>query len=223
MPHPQNTKIYLLPGLGADHRLFERLPPTPGVEWKPLPWLPVGEAKTAADYARKLAAHHRLESPYMLGGVSLGGLVAQEWAKIARPEGVVLISTLGSEKEMPPFVRATGNIGMHRMLGKSMLVGVARIADRFTFKSPRGRELFVDMLRNSPPELLRFGTDATFTWKHGPLNAPVLRIHGNRDMVFPLGRISEAEVIDGGNHYMIYEKAEEIAAIIGRFVASRNP
>lgn len=213
----KKIRLYLLPGLGADSRIFNRLPKLDHVEWHPLDWVDPGEVKTARDYAALLHEHYSLEAPYALGGVSLGGIIAQEWARLTSPEAVVLISTLTARSEMPPVVRASGKMGFHRMMNKRLLVGLGKIADKFTFKSPEGRELFVDMLRNSSESFLRFGTTATFSWHEQALHVPVLRIHGDRDMVFPRSRIDKAETIRGGNHYMVYEKAEEVAEIVEGF------
>ncbi len=213
----KKMRLYLLPGLGADSRLFNRLPKMDHVEWHPLDWVDPGKTKTVREYAELLNDRYDLKPPFALGGVSLGGIVAQEWARLTNPEAVVLISTLAARSEMPPMVRASGKIGFHRLMNKSLLVGLGKIADKFTFKSQEGRELFVDMLRNSSENFLRFGTEATFSWHEQALNVPVLRIHGDRDMVFPRSRIDKAETIHGGNHYMVYEKAEEVAEIVEEF------
>ncbi len=209
-------KIYLLPGLGADHRLFSKLTALGGHEVVPLNWIPRGNAKTLAEYAAKLQSHYSLESPFALGGVSLGGMLALEWAQLCKPEFLVLVSTIISREEMPLLMRFASKMDSN-LFKAERLQKLASLGDRFTIKSPEGRRLFRAMLKECDMDFLEWGAHAILHWRAPSLpDCTMVRLHGTRDAVFPIRNIKNAISVRGGNHFMIFDKSEEIAHVIGR-------
>src|SRR5688500_20374409 len=85
-------RLVMLPGLGADARLFEpQRREFPGLEVPP--WLPPVRGESLADYGRRMAAQVKGDGPLCLGGVSFGGMVAVEMARHLPAERVVLVSS----------------------------------------------------------------------------------------------------------------------------------
>lgn len=208
--------IYLLSGLGADERLFQNLPSINGGRYIPINYIHPQNAVTLADYARLLAQHYHFEPPFILGGVSIGGMIAQELAQILHPEKLLLISTARSRSEMPALFRIGNKKLIKPFISRRFLYSLARVGDVFTKKSPKGRRLFIDMLRSTDSQFLEFGARAVMGWLPPMVTQPVLRIHGTHDRVFPLSRIDDQEVIQikGGNHFMIYEMGEEVGKVV---------
>lgn len=207
-------KVYLFSGLGADERLFRKLKPVPGYEYVPLPYIHPGNSKTMAEYAALMVEEYQFETPCIFGGVSIGGMIAQEIAQIVKPERLLLISTLRYRKELPVYFRMGNNKLFKSMLNKPLLDAFAAVGDKFTVKSKEGRKLFYEMLRDSKADFLTFGFGVVLGWQPPKAQVPVIRIHGSRDGIFPLSRVKETIKIKGGNHFMIYEKGEEIGEIL---------
>ncbi|NEN25212.1 alpha/beta hydrolase [Cryomorpha ignava] len=207
-------KVYLFSGLGADERLFQKLKPVPGYEYVPLPYVHPGNSEALADYAALLVEAYRFETPCIFGGVSIGGMIAQEIAQIVRPEKLLLISTLQFRSELPGVFKLGDNKFTKSLLSKPLLDAAASLGDKFTVKSKEGRKLFYDMLRDSEADFMKFGFGVVLGWQPPKAQVPVIRIHGNKDRVFPLSRIKECIKIKGGNHFMVYEKGEEIGEIL---------
>ena len=208
------TKIYLFSGMGADSRLFKNIGPFEGYEIVPLPYIHPKKSQTLREYAELLVAHYSFEEPYFLGGVSQGGMIAQELAQLLKPKGLVLISTATLRSEMPLLFDWVRRLGLSAVWSKSVLEPVASMADRFTIKSPEGRKLFMEMLRDSDPDFMRFGAKAILEWSPPQVDVPVIRIHGTVDRVFPFSKVRNAIPIKGGNHFMIFERAQEITDIL---------
>src|SRR6056297_2185408 len=122
------------------------------------------------------------------------------------------IPTLRSE--MPLLFDWVRRLGLSAVWSKSVLEPVASMADRFTIKSPEGRKLFMEMLRDSDPDFMRFGAKAILEWSPPQVDVPVIRIHGTVDRVFPFSKVRNAIPIKGGNHFMIFERAQEITDIL---------
>ncbi len=209
-------KIYMLSGLGADGRIYDRLKRhVPGYEIIALEWKDPGESKTMADYAQLLDAHYELEPPFILGGVSMGAMVAQEWAKIRKPVALILISTVHDDSDYPWILRLASRSRLTHILRKWMLIRIATVADKFTTKSGNGRSLFFDMLYKTEARVMEFGARATTAWKPCGTEVPVLRIHGTLDRVFPFRKIKTPVVpVQGGSHFMIVDRVGEVGEVI---------
>ncbi len=207
-------KVYLFSGLGADERLFQKLKPVSGYTYVPLPYVHPGKSQTLSEYADLMIDEYKFETPCVLGGVSIGGMIAQEIAQKVKPEKLLLISTIQYRKELPGIFKLGNNSFTKSLLSKPLLDVVAKVGDKFTVKSKDGRKLFYDMLRDSEADFLTFGFGVVLGWQPPIAQVPVIRIHGNRDGVFPFSRIKDSIKIKGGNHFMVYEKGEEIGEIL---------
>lgn len=204
----------MLSGLGADMRIYRHFDLGPQYEIVALPWLPVGESKTLGDYARLLHSHYAPEPPFALGGVSMGGMLAQEWARLARPEHLILISTATSRADMAGAIRLAAGLHVGPLLSKSILTTLGVMGDKFTSKTKKGRSLFLDMLRESDAALLEFGARAILDWSPPGVEVPYTRIHGTLDRVFPYGKWEDCRTVEGGNHFMIFDKGATISKMV---------
>ncbi len=94
-------KILLLTGMTPDHRIFDRLlpllPTAIVVDWIP----PIGH-ESIVSYAARLSRTLNLDEPYVVCGVSFGGIVARELACRLNAKCCVLISSVRSPRELPP-------------------------------------------------------------------------------------------------------------------------
>jgi surfactin synthase thioesterase subunit len=75
-------KLYLIPGMGADARLFEGLR-REGLEFEVLEFIPPVKGESLREYALRMGERIDTTKPYVLGGQSLGGTMATEIAQRA--------------------------------------------------------------------------------------------------------------------------------------------
>ncbi|MCC7502749.1 MAG: alpha/beta hydrolase [Flavobacteriales bacterium] len=204
--------IYLLPGMGCDARLFERLH-LDGYEVVKLEWPSFGPKDTLADIAGRMAAEVRSTEPHVLVGVSMGGMVAQELALLTEPQKVVLISSWTGPQEWPAHVRIGARLGMHRIIRDWTMRAswpVKRLMDPRDVDVDR---LLWDMAVKQSARQLRYGTGAIMRWKGSRWTGPLVRIHGDKDIVTPL-RFPVDHLVNGGQHVMILTKADEVTACL---------
>ncbi|MGK0157256.1 MAG: pimeloyl-ACP methyl ester carboxylesterase [Neolewinella sp.] len=211
--------LALLPGLGADARLFEDLRPhapafvTP--DWQaPLP------RESLRDYAARWAPTLRSElgdGPLVLGGMSFGGQLALELARHLQPNALVLLSSHPDASELTPSFRR--QVRMLSVLPDALLRwGMRRLAmpaiARREHLSKEQRERLVAMARDTDLAFFRWASVATTSWSWQPgaaLPCPLQRLHGEHDRIIPLGRREGVDLLDAG-HLIPMTHAEQVGA-----------
>lgn len=207
--------VYLIPGLGADHRLFAKLE-LPGHRVIALDWPEMPKGSTLADLARILAGQVDKERPHALVGVSMGGLVAQEMAALTHPRKVVIISSWKGPHEMPRPIKVLRGTHPERVLTRPFIQRTRPFLHwQMGTTTPEAKELFDALLLVHTPEQLRVQVDAALNW-NGP-SSPVkdlVHIHGDNDHLMPLASIAGAVVVKGGGHFMVFTHASEVGALV---------
>jgi len=74
----REARVWVLPGLGADSRIFRNLE----FPWSAtfLEWTLPEVGESLSSYADRLLAPHDIQEHDLLFGYSFGGIVAQDWA-----------------------------------------------------------------------------------------------------------------------------------------------
>lgn len=205
-------KIYLIPGLGADHRMYQyQLQVLPGAEVLEHFLPPAGS--TLGDYASLMAEKIDTSSPFVLIGTSLGGMVSMELSRILTPERVVLISSVKNRNELPLFIRAMKYLKLHRSISGD---GYKRF-NKLAAKRLDGRSdteaaaLIMAMMNDIPAGFIEWAVDAVVKWAPPVTHRmDIVHIHGTNDQLFPHTRISNAWLVDGGTHIMNITKPAEV-------------
>lgn len=223
------SELYLLPGLGADRRIFGRLDLAPHrvhfLEWPVMP-----ENSTLNDYARALASQVDDGTPHTLVGMSMGGMVAQEMASITRSMRTVIVSSWKGPQEMPPPIKLIRNSHPERVLTEEFMERMEPFLRwQMGAEEADSSRLLHDLLGAHSVEQLKVQINACLRWE-GPEQAVQQRvhIHGTEDHLMPLRYIADPIVVHGGGHFMVFTHAEAVSKAIlgslsdGRTVADRR-
>jgi len=210
---------YLIPGLGADERVLRHLR-LPGPS-QVLSWLkPESPAEPLVHYAARLAEAVPADRPCWLVGVSFGGLLAQEIGRLRPLARVILISSLGSPRDLPLLLRLAGATGLHRLLPFGLLKGLPRLAQWF-FGARGGTEyrLLRQILRDTDPSFARWATAQLLAWR-GPGLPGAVRLHGTRDRRLPPGAAHIDYLVPGAGHFLIVSHAARVSQVLQELAAS---
>jgi pimeloyl-ACP methyl ester carboxylesterase len=209
---------YLIPGLGADERVFRRLRLTGAVHV--LNWLaPQAATEPLTHYAARLAEAVPTAAPCWLVGVSFGGLLAQEIGRLRPLARVVLISSLGSPLDLPPLLRLAGATGLHRLVPFGLLKWLPRLAQWF-FGARGGTEyrLLRQILADTDARFARWATAQLLSWR-GP-GRPAVRLHGTRDRLLPAGSATIDYAVPGAGHFLIVSHAAQVSQFLNGLAAN---
>jgi pimeloyl-ACP methyl ester carboxylesterase len=204
--------VVLLPGLGADDRLFD-LQREAFPDLCTLRWLPPQRGEGLDHYAARLAAQVVVTGPLILGGCSFGGMVAYEMARTLRPKALVLIGSAVGPSEIPIYLRG---LSLLSSVVPAKAFGLTRLAAPlsarlFGLRKPEQRVLFAEMLGASSVEFLRWACASIGRWKPQSLTGvPIFTIHGEKDRILPLRGRSVDVSVPGAGHLLPVTDAETV-------------
>jgi pimeloyl-ACP methyl ester carboxylesterase len=208
-------KIYLIGGLGVDERVFTFIE-LRNYQKQVIYWLEPLKNETLADYCKRLLVQIDTPEPIIVG-VSFGGIVACEMAKLIPVKQVILISSLRSWKEMPWYFRMSGKLRLHKLIP----LKIARRANKlirwlFLVKDKEHKKFLMEIVGDTSPGYLKWAVNAIVNWK-GEAPGNCLQIHGNKDNIFPMRYIKHPNlVLDNVGHFMVVQRAREVSAFIDK-------
>ncbi|MFM7233218.1 MAG: alpha/beta hydrolase [Flavobacteriales bacterium] len=208
---------YLIPGMGADNRLFRHFH-LPNGKVHHLDWIPHKGSRSLAEYAQLMAERITTENNVVVGS-SMGGMVTVEISKIIRPLGAALVSAPSGRHEFPAILKNLSALKLHKALTPRQVMRISKLADLFMgFKTEDQRAMFYDMLRGNGPEFLHFSVGAVLDWKNTtPPDIPFIQIIGTQDKLFKQEKIPGAIMLEGSGHFTAFEKGKEVSAIIAQW------
>lgn len=210
--------IYCISGLGADEKIFAKLQFTTGYRLKHIPWLKPGKNESIADYATRMRQSIDEELPILLG-VSFGGIMAIEIARQIAVKKLILVSSVKSTLEIPAWMRWAGRWKINKMVPIRSYKFTERIDNsRLGVSNEEEKEIARYYRRNADPVYLKWAVNQVLNWKNDWLPEAVLHVHGNRDKIFPVQKISNVAVIQEGTHFMVYNRAGEVSAVINEWL-----
>jgi pimeloyl-ACP methyl ester carboxylesterase len=211
--------LVLIPGLGADARLFY-----PQIhEFKHSltpPWIPPEKDETLAHYAQRWAAQLKLPKNCVLAGVSFGGMVALEMSKWVNPKAVIIISSCRHPSSVPLVLRIMGGFPFWPTIGKLLVPFFRFKLNLFlNVKIIQQRSLLIEMFLETPNDFLLWTVQAIGGWA-GYKGQPekIHAIHGDRDRLIPLANVQADQIIRGGGHMIVVTHTQEVNNFIKKWV-----
>jgi pimeloyl-ACP methyl ester carboxylesterase len=216
----QTFQLILLPGLGADYRLLE--PQRAAFPQLIVPdWIPPRQRESLPHYAVRLAKRVTVthDTPLILGGVSLGGMLAYEMSRHLKPDALVLIASCRTVSDLRPFYRVgRGLLPLVPVRAWSIAKLLSGPVVRLRLGVPAARkELAIKMFKEMDSQWMHWALQALLRWEPAPLDGVrVWQIHGARDVVIPAHRAKADEIIPDGGHLINVTHAEQVNEFIRR-------
>jgi len=205
--------IYCISGLGADHRSFSNLKQE-GYEFVFLPWLTPNPKETLTEYATRMSKSITTENPILMG-LSFGGMMSIEIAKLIPVEKVILISSIKSASELPRWLKIIAGLRLNKILPMRSFKIIEPIQHRVIgISTPEEIALVRSFRKNAPQVYMDWAINQAIKWRNDWQPPAVFHIHGDADRVFPIKYVTPTYIIKDGGHFMIINKAAEVNAIL---------
>ena len=208
-------KAYFISGLGCDRRVFQHTVLPAGYEIVHLDWLMPENNESIEHYAKRLAELISDTEPFILVGLSFGGMVAVEISKFKKPQKLFLISSIASRSSLPALYKACGSLRLDKIVPPRWLkYPNAAMYWVFGPLNQETKSLFKDILFETDPLFLKWALGVIARWKSNQLPDHFIQIHGKHDRIFPCAAGANVRVVDAGGHLCVYSNSEEVNRIL---------
>lgn len=205
--------IYIFSGLGADQRVFQRLR-FGDCNITHIEWIRPTEDDVLESYAFRLIEqidHYDC----ILIGVSFGGMVAVEVAKIIQPHKTILISTAKVSSEIPFYLRLAGRVRLHRLLPLRFIKQTNCISYwLFGVYDQSDKELLKQIFSDTDEWFLKKTIDMILNWKNETILDGTYQLHGTKDRILPVRNHRLVTKVEAGGHLMILNKSDNVNKLI---------
>jgi len=209
------VNAYFISGLGADRKAFEKIKlPDPYII-KHIDWKSPLDYESLRDYCIRMASEIDIASPFVLIGLSFGGIVVTEISKLFNPVKSIIISSVSLSSQLPWYFKAIGRLGLHRLVPTGFLKR-QNFLTFFAFgaKTKEEKELLRHILKTVDEKYLSWAIHAILTWRNKERPASIFHIHGTNDRMLPIRYIQPDMKVQNGSHLMVLSKADTINEIL---------
>jgi len=210
------VNAYFISGLGADKRAFNHIKVPDKYKPVHVDWITPVKKENLQDYVKRLSAVVDDSEPFILIGLSFGGIIACELAKITRPQKVIIISSVTSHTELPYMYRLAGKYSLDKYLPYTyMLKANATLFWLFGPLTDEAKVLLGDIIHDTDRRFFKWAIGQIIRWKNDTKPENLLQLHGKKDKIF---WNSKAQYyIDGGGHFMVYTHGDVINSLLLKF------
>lgn len=212
-PAWQTLPLILLPGMGADDRLFA--PQRAAFPNLRVPkWIEPTERESLASYGRRFAEAVDPGGPCFIGGASFGGFVAVEMARHLQARACFLIGSARSPEELPEHIRSLSAVAAAtRVIPWPWIMKLAGCgADVCGALSGPVAQSILRQFAECDARFLRWAMRAVLTWQAGggDESVPMLQVHGDRDSILPCRVMRPDRLIRGAGHGLSLTHGEQV-------------
>lgn len=212
---------YFIPGLGFNEEVIAPLLDL-GLDIKTVNWIEPLAKETIQSYAKKMSESIDTGTGTItLIGYSFGGIIAQEISQIIDVDQIILISTCKSRLENSLALKALSPLKFNKVIKKNIILKTFPLwASSYGYETPEEMEIFRSMIKKNTDTYLDWAVKSVSTWERNfEFNVPIIHIHGDKDRTFPIKNINDVKhIVKGGDHFMIYKKAKEIALLLKKYM-----
>lgn len=211
--------LYIFSGLGADKRVFQNMDFS---EYNAIfiDWIKPNHSENMPTYVERLSSKIEHEKPILIG-LSFGGMIATEMAKIIETEKVILIASAKTKHEIPFYFRLAGKLRLHKLVPTKLL----KMSNFFVFwffgaQNKSDKSILTQILKDTDETFLRWAIDQIVTWQNVSTSPNTIHIHGTSDKILPIHFIDCQIKVQNGGHLMTLNKPEELNQILKRVIFS---
>lgn len=195
------NRWFILPAMGANASMYDALRGELGFKINFINWPEYRGEKSYSEIARRVITENRIYDGDIVGGSSLGGMVALEIAQKIQPKAVVLIGSAIDTKEVQNLL--------------SLLSPLAVIIPISLVQVLAGKHnnLVAQMFAKANPKFIRVLCTYLRLWPGvGRPSEIVFRVHGKKDRIVPCPK-ADCEIIENAGHFIAITHLRETARL----------
>jgi pimeloyl-ACP methyl ester carboxylesterase len=207
-------KAYFISGLGADRKAFQKIKLPAGFDPVFLDWIAPEKNESLRHYAFRFSRLIKNDDAFVLIGLSFGGMLASEIARIRQPLKTIIISSIGKASELPWYFKRAGKWGLHKAVPIKLLKAATLINRVVGAGTAEDKAVIYHYVHNADPSFIRWSLEAIIKWEQQERLPGLVHLHGDRDHLLPVKYTHPDYIIHNGGHLMVMNKAAEVNKIL---------
>jgi pimeloyl-ACP methyl ester carboxylesterase len=201
--------IYCISGFGADERVFSKLEfGDNSVHF--ISWLIPFKKESIEAYAKRMSEKIQHENPVLIG-LSFGGMLSIEIARIIKTSQVILISSIKSFHELPLWMRFSAKLKLDKIFPLRTFWFIELIENyKLGIENKDELKLVREYRKNIGQQYTNWAIHQILNWKNEWQPENLSHIHGGKDHIFPIKYIKADYIIPDGGHFMIMNRAKKM-------------
>ena len=212
--------VYLIPGQGGDARLFTHFRLEGNHIIKYIDYQLPEKGMSMRDYAEILTRQIDTSEPFVIVGVSLGGMIATEMSELVDAEQVIVISSAKNWYELPGRYRCQRKLPIYKLVTPGMAVFGAKVLQPIVEPDRQSqKDIFKAMLRDKDGRFITRTIPMMIEWERTESPSSIYHIHGSNDHTIPISNVSCDHRIEGASHMMVLTDAQRVSAAVNELLA----
>lgn len=201
---------------------FKRIKLPEGYESVYLDWIPPEKNESLSNYARRFSSLIKNDDAFILIGLSFGGMLACEIARLRNPMKTIIISSIATSTELPWYFKRAGKIGLHRAVPIKLLKAGTIVKNLMGAASREDKQVIINYAKFADPALVRWSLHAIINWDQPRRLPGVVHLHGANDLMLPVKYTKADYIIERGGHLMVFNKADEVNRILNEVLLGNS-
>lgn len=215
-------KVYFIPGLGADQRVFRHIELPCQFEMVHVQWLQPYEDEPLVSYAARLADTLDTSEPFALVGLSFGGMLAAEISRLLHPAVTILVASVPSAKQLPFYYRILSPLRLEKIIPAGWFTNASLAKRLFTTESAADKQLLKQIIKDTDPDFIRWALGAIQTWSVEALPEQYFHIHGTADGLLPIRYVQPTHTLPGAGHLLVLNRAAVVNRLLAEILLSAS-
>lgn len=195
--------------MGADEKAFDHIH-VEGYELVYLPWITPQPGETIQGYAARMCLLITEDKPVLIG-LSFGGMISIEIAKLIDTHKIILLSSIHSKGQMPRWMRVAGKLKLNRLIPMRPYKILESLQNkRMGVTSLAEKELVNQYRKNTSQVYIDWAINEILNWDNEWQPANMYHIHGDKDKIFPIQKLSPTHIVKGAGHMMVFNRAAAV-------------
>ncbi|MCW3076651.1 MAG: hypothetical protein JWO32_1260 [Bacteroidetes bacterium] len=209
--------VYAIPGLATNHNIFRNIHLNDH-ELIVLKWPPLKKEYSLQDYAACFLDQIKDTEPFVLLGLSFGGMLAVELGKLCHPEKVILISTAKNREGLSWFLRVFKYLPLHLIIPEFFFRKFSYTFRRIIGALNSDLALLAPMVKDMPFNYFKNAIKYIVNWNNKDIPDNCILIHGTHDRLLRFNKKYVDHEIKKGTHAMIINRAEELNKLLNLII-----
>ena len=145
-----------------------------------------------------------------------------EIARHIKVSGIILISSIKYDKEMPIWMRLAGKLKLNKLFRLRFMRILEPIENyRLGLETKEEQKMVHEYRKKVDRSFLNWSINAILNWRNKDIPSNTFHIHGSRDRIFPIRNIKPDHIINGG-HMMVLNRSKEVNESINKILQQFN-